>query len=543
MADAIFTNGNIYTVNDKQPRVEAIAIKQGKIIFVGSSADAIKHKRDGTRLVDLGGKTVVPGFTDSHCHLSGVGAREMTLNLEGTTSLQDFLAKVKARADQARPREWITGRGWIETFWTPQAFPTRADLDKVSPNNPLWLTRADGHGAVANSAAIRLAGVNKDTPNPFGGEIMKDKQTGEPNGMFLDNAQDLVAKFIPPHTLQEGVRATLLGAKRSQDLGWTSVHVPSSSLRELESLKRLYGEGKIKLRIDLAILGPGDDAQRLLKQGPLIGAFDERLTCRAIKVSFDGALGSKGAALLEKYSDYNTAGFLKWREAELLPMFEGALRVGVQVWTHAIGDRTNREILNLYEKAFKNVPPPWRMVSDPRWRIEHAQIVNPADIPRFAQLGVLPSMQPSHAIGDLHFAASRLGLKRLEGAYAWQSFIQAGSIIPGGSDAPVERGEPMIEFYAAVTRKDLKGFSGPGWHPEQAVSREQALKMFTIWAAYAAFEETSRGSLEPGKLADFTVLSQDIMQVPEAKILDTKCAMTVINGDVAYDAANVAPNR
>jgi predicted amidohydrolase YtcJ len=538
-ADLIFTAGNVYTANDKQPRAEAIAIHKGRITFVGASADALNHRGDGTRVIDLGGKTVVPGLTDAHCHLAGVGAREMTLNLEGTTSLDDFLSKVRQRVKQAKPGQWVTGRGWIETFWNPRVFPTRADLDKVSPDNPVWLARADGHGAVANSAAIRRAGVTKDTPSPFGGEIMKDKQTGQPNGMFLDNAQDLVARHIPPRASQENARAILLGAKRSQELGWTGLHVPSSSWRELQTLKQLYAEGKLKLRVDLAILGPGDDAGRLLEEGPLVGAFDGRLTCRAIKVSFDGALGSKGAALFEKYADHDTAGFLKWKENELLPMFEDALRAGVQVWTHAIGDRANREILALYEKAFAHVPPERRKVREPRWRVEHAQIVHPADIPRFAQLGVLPSMQPSHAIGDLHFAASRLGLARLEGAYAWNSFLEAGSIIAGGSDAPVERGEPMIEFYAAVARKDLQGFSGEGWHPEQAVSREQALKMFTLWPAYAAFEEHSRGSLEPGKVADVTVLSNDIMQVPAAEIPKTRCTMTVINGEVAFDAGSM----
>ena len=337
----------------------------------------------------------------------------------------------------------------------------RIHLDQVSPKNPVFLTRADGHGAVANSVAIRLAGVTPATPNPFGGEIMRVPPTGEPNGMFLG---------------------------------------------------------------------------RLLREGPTLDAFDQRLTCRALKVSFDGALGSKGAALLENYSDYDTAGFLKWKEEELLPMFEEALRQGIQVWTHAIGDRANRETLNLYAKAFQRVPPAQRKVQEPRWRIEHAQIVAPSDLPRFAQLGVIPSMQPSHAIGDLHFAVSRLGLKRLAGAYAWQSFIQSGAIIPGGSDAPVERGEPMIEFYAAVARKDLQGYSGAGWHPEQAVSREQALKMFTIGAAYAAFAEAVRGSLEPGKRADLTVLSQDLMNIPEADILQTRCLMTVVNGEVVYDA-------
>ncbi len=535
-ADVIFKNGNIYTVNENQPTAEAIAVKQGKIIFVGSNAEIARYQGAATQVIDLKGQTVVPGLADAHCHLSGVGARELNLNLEGTTSLEDFLARVKARVDKAKPGEWVTGRGWIETFWKPQAFPTRWDLDKIAPNNPVYLTRADGHGAVANSAAIRLAGIDKNTPDPFGGEIMRDKKTGEPNGMFLDNAQALITKHIPARSEEESEQALLLGVQRSLELGWTQVHIPGNSFREVELIKRLYEQGKIKLRIYNAVRGPSDDTKRLLAEGPTLDAFDGRFTNRGIKVSFDGALGSKGAALLEKYSDHHTAGFLKWKEEELLPMFEEALRKGVQLWVHAIGDRANREILNIFEKAFKNVPPQERKVKEPRWRVEHAQIVHPDDIPRFAQLGVLPSMQPSHAISDLHFAVSRLGLKRLEGAYAWQSFLKSGSIIPGGSDAPVERGEPMIEFYAAVARKDMKGFSGEGWHPEQAVSREQALKMFTLWAAYGAFEEKVRGSIEEGKLADLTVLSQDIMKIPEAEILKTSCVMTVINGEVVYEA-------
>ncbi|PWT83475.1 MAG: amidohydrolase [Acidobacteria bacterium] len=539
-ADVVFKHGNVYTLNEAKPRAEAIAVKQGRIVFAGSDADAAKYE-SGARVIELDGKTVVPGMTDSHCHLSGVGEREMTLNLEGTESLSDFLAKVKARVGHAKAGEWVTGRGWIETFWKPPTFPTRWDLDKVAPNNPVFLTRADGHGAVVNSAAIRLAGIGKETPNPFGGEIMRNKKTGEANGMFLDNAEGLISKLIPPPTPEEEERALWLGAQRSVKLGWTGLHVPSSSYHEMDLLKKLYAAGKLKLRIELAVLGPSDDTKRLLAEGPTLDAFDHHFTCRAIKVSFDGALGSKGAALLEKYSDYDSAGFLKWREEDLLPMFEEALRNGIQIWTQAIGDRANREILNLYEKAFQHVPPGERKIREPRWRVEHAQILTPSDIPRFAQLGVIPSMQPSHAIGDLHFAPSRLGLKRLEGAYAWRSLIQVGSIIPGGSDAPVERGEPMIEFYAAVARKDLKGFSGEGWHPEQAVSREQALKMFTSWSAYSVFKENERGSIEPGKFADLTILSQDIMKIPESEILKTKCVMTVINGEVVYDLISSKP--
>jgi predicted amidohydrolase YtcJ len=533
-ADVLFLNGNIYTVNDRQPHAEAVAVVAGKIVFVGSNADANRYKGKDTQVIDLHGRTVLPGLTDAHYHFSGVGEREMTLNLEGTRSLDELLARVGDRTRRAKKGEWITGRGWIETFWKPPVFPTRWDLDKVSPDNPVYLTRADGHGGVANSTAIKIAGVVKDTPNPFGGEIMKDKRTGEPNGMFLDRAQPLIGQHIPAGGEAEAEQALLLAAKRSIELGWCEIQNAGSSWREVDLLRKLYGQGKIRLRIYEAIRGPSVDTQKLLREGAMVGLFDGRLTIRHIKVSIDGALGSKGAALLEPYADHDSSGFLTQKEEDLVPMFTEALRKGIQVETHAIGDRANRVILDLYEKAFKAVGVADRAIAEPRWRVEHAQIVDPVDIPRFAKLGVIPSMQPSHAIGDLHFAPSRLGIKRLEGAYAWQSFIKSGSIIAGGSDAPVERGEPMIEFYAAVTRKDQKGFSGEGWHPEQAVSREQALKMFTIWAAYAAFEENTKGSIEPGKLADLTVLSADIMKTPAAEILATRCLMTVIGGEVVF---------
>lgn len=533
-ANLVFTNGNIYTVNERQPKAEAIAVAGNKIVFVGSNRDVQKHIGKSTRVIDLKGKTMVPGFTDSHHHLSGVGFREMTLNLEGTTSLEDFLAKVKARVDQAKPGEWITGRGWIETFWKPPVFPTREQLDKVAPNNPLYLTRADGHGAVVNSAALKLAVIDRNTPNPFGGEISKAK-SGEPNGMLLDAAQGLVRRHIPPTSIEDAERAILIGAKRNIELGWTQIQDAGGSYADVDLYRKLYGEGKLKLRVYKAVHGPSAASKRLLQEGPRIGAFDDRFNLRSIKVVFDGALGSRGAALLEPYADApESTGLLTTKESELVPMLEEALRKGIQVETHAIGDLANRRILDLYEQAFAAVPASQRKVADPRWRVEHAQIVNPKDLARFAQLGVIPSMQPSHAIGDLHFAPSRVGIKRLAGAYAWATLIKSGAIIAGGSDAPVERGEPMIEFYAAVARKDQKGFSGEGWHPEEAVTREQALKMFTIWPAFAAFEEKLRGSIEVGKLADFSIFSADIMTIPEMEILKTPCVMTVIGGEVVY---------
>jgi len=538
VADIVFKNGNVYTANDKSAKAQALAVKGDKIVFVGTNEAAQKFIGTNTRVVDLKGNTVLPGFTDAHQHLSGVGQREMTLNLEGTTSLNDLLAKVKARVDQAQPGQWVTGRGWIETHWEPPVFPTRWDLDKVSPNNPVILGRADGHGAVANSAALKLGGVDKSTPNPFGGEISKDKNSGEPNGMLLDSAQGLVRRRVPPTTRADEERAVELGVKRDIELGWTQIQDAGGSFGDVDIFKKLYAAGTIKLRIYKAVYGPGPNATRLINEGPTIGAFGNRLTVRTIKVVSDGALGSRGAALLGPYSDAPaTSGFLTVKVEELRPMLVEALRKGIQVETHAIGDKANRFILDEYETALKAVPASERKVADPRWRVEHAQIVNPADIPRFAKLGIIPSMQPSHAIGDLFFAPSRLGIERLAGAYAWESFIKSGVVVPGGSDAPVERGEPMIEFYAAVARKDQKGFSGEGWHPEEAVTREQALKMFTIWPAYAAFEEQLRGTIEVGKLADFTILSADIMTIPAPQILKTRNVMTVINGEIVYEGS------
>jgi predicted amidohydrolase YtcJ len=551
-AETIFINGNIYTVNDKQPFAQAIAVKGDRIIFVGTNAEAEQFRGDKRRIVDLAGKTVTPGFTDSHCHIFGIGEREMTLNLERTNTREDFLAKVKERVVQTERNKWITGRGWIETFWKPPQFPARADLDKIAPDNPVFLTRADGHAAVVNSAALKLANIDHQTPDPFGGQILKTN--GDPNGMLVDNAMDLVAKNIPKPTEAETEQALLKGIDREIKLGWCEIQNAGSELSDQEIIRRAYAARRVKLRMINAAYGPGEAANTLLKNGPTLNAFDHRFTQRTIKVIFDGALGSRGAALLAPYSDKaDTSGFLTQKPEELRPMFEEALRRGIQVETHAIGDRANRLILDLYEQAFKAVPPEERKAPDEsvtylrtvgstkppkrgdvRWRVEHAQILSEQDIPRFAKLGVIASMQPSHAISDLFFAPSRLGMERLAGAYAWNSLIKSGAIICGGSDAPVERGEPMIEFYAAVARKSIKGESGEGWHREQAVSREQALRMFTINAAYAAFEENDKGSIEVGKLADFTVLSADIIKIPAPEILKTRCEMTVIGGEIVY---------
>jgi predicted amidohydrolase YtcJ len=535
-AEIVIRNGTIYTANDKQPKAEALAVSGGKILFVGAAADVAAYVGPNTKVIDLRGNTATPGLTDSHYHLYGVGQRELRLNLEDTknTNLEDFLQKVKAATLQKKPGEWLTGRGWIESEWPKPVFPTRSELDQVAPNNPVYLVRADGHGAVVNSLALKLAGIGANTKNPPGGEIMRDERTHEPNGMITDNAKSLIESKIPPETEEDHQQNLAVGIARTLAQGWTTVHVPGGSFNEIGRLKKMYESGAAKLRIYYAVSGPGPEARTLLDQGAMTGLYGDRLTVRSIKLYMDGSLGSKSAALLDNYEGSDSKGFFVNEPQTLYPLIEEALKKGIQIMTHAIGDRGNREILNLYEKALNAVPSKQRKVIDPRFRIEHAQIFSPDDLLRPAKLGVICSMQPSHAITDLHFAPSRIGMDRLKGAYAWQTFIDSGVKVVGGSDAPVERGDPRIEFYAAVARKDLKGFQGEGWHPELKVTRAEALKMFTAWAAYASFEEDLKGTLEPGKLADLTVLSKDIMAVPENEILGAETVMTIINGEVVY---------
>jgi len=402
------------------------------------------------------------------------------------------------------------------------------------------LKRADGHALVANSQALQRAGIDRNTRDPPGGSLLRDA-TGMPTGMLIDNAMSLVERLLPPPSAQETARALEVGARRSVQLGWTQLQIAGNSFGEVEQLCRLYAAGRIQLRLYDAIDGPSADADRLLREGADPQHCGGKLVVRAIKLYIDGALGSRGAALLEPYSDSpGSRGLLVNQPDRLFPLLTAALRRGIQVETHSIGDRGNRIMLDLYARAFAAVPASERAVAEPRWRIEHAQILNPADISRFAQLGVIASMQPSHAISDSFFAPARLGPERLAGAYAWHSLLESGAIVAGGSDAPVEKGDPLVEFYAAVARRSLQGFVDANWHPEQRVSRAEALKMFSVAPAYAAFQERDRGSIEPGKLADFTVLSTDIMTVPEPQILRSHVMMTIIGGAVAY-AAGDAP--
>lgn len=533
-ADLVLHHTTIYTVNARAPVAQAVAVRGGRIVYVGSEAGAMKLVGPGTKSVDLAGRFVYPGLVDAHAHFPGIGAREMTLNLEGTRTKAAFLARVDSAVKRAKPGAWVTGRGWIETFWSPPVFPTRADLDRIAPNNPVVLTRADGHASVANSMALKLASVTGRTPVPSGGAINLDHD-GEPTGMLIDHAQGLVLRLVPGPTEADLEEALALASQRELSLGWTQVQDAHGSWAEVERMRKLYREGKLKIRLYKTVDGPGPGADKLIAQGPGEPEFNDHFQVRSVKLVMDGALGSRGAALLQPYSDDPTnIGLITMDTVAAKEMLRRALKAGIQVWTHAIGDRGNRLTLNLYEGAFKAVPVAERKIADPRWRDEHAQIVSPADLPRFKQLGIIPSMQPSHAIGDLFFVPSRIGLERTKGAYAWETFFKLGLPVAGGSDAPVERGEPMIEFYAAVARKGLDGTSGPGWHPEEAVTRDQALRMFTINAAYAAFEEGRHGSIELGKAADFTVLDHDIMKIPEAQILTTKNVMTIVGGEIVY---------
>jgi len=431
----------------------------------------------------------IPGLTDAHYHLRGVGERELTLNLAGARSLAELQAQLQAWAEAHPDAAWITGRGWIETHYDPSVFPARQDIDAAVPDRPVYLTRADGHAGIANTKALAVAGIDRDTEAPFGGEILKDAE-GEPTGMLIDHAQALLQRHIPAGGRPDTKEALRVGGEVAARQGWATLHTIVDDWAEVEALRALYREERMPVRNYVAVRWPSDGADDLLGRGPIVGEFDGRLTIRAIKINFDGALGSRGAALLAPYADDpGNTGLLTHTPEELAPVLERALRNGIQVWTHAIGDRANRLILDLYEAAFAAVPVEERAVPEPRWRIEHAQHLTAEDIPRFAELGVIASMQPSHAIGDLHFAPSRLGLERLRYAYAWRDLLDAGVIVIGGSDAPVEVGDPHIEFHAAITRTDLDGYSGDGWHPEQRVSWEEAVKMFTTWAAYAAFED------------------------------------------------------
>ena len=532
IADVVLTNATIYTLNESIPVAESLAFLGNTIVFVGSNVSSQNYQCGEAEVIDLEGNYVYPGFVDSHAHLKGIGRRENSLNLQGIKSLKEMLTAVEIYSNGIEPGEWVVGRGWIEKVWPEKRFPTRYELDRFSSDKPVILERADGHAVVVNSLALELAGISSESIDPHGGRIEKDKN-GQPTGMLIDRATSLVEKLIPERTKQEDKRDFKAGIDRNVSLGWTQVQIAGGTFSDIKILEEIREEGNLLQRVYFAV-SAGKPAETLLNVGSTLDPTN-MLTIRGIKLYADGALGSRGAALIEKYDDQETKGLIIFTKEETMPVLIEALRKGIQIQTHAIGDMGNRLTLDWYEEAFGLVKEEERQIVDPRWRIEHSQIITEEDQVRFKDMEIIASMQPSHAIGDLHFAPSRLGLDRVGNGYPWRNLIDLGVIIAGGSDAPVEIGDPLIEFYAAVARKDLDGFYSKGWHLEQAVTRKEALKMFTIWPAFAAFQEDIKGTIEVGKLADLTVFSKDIMKVPEEEIIKTQAVMTIVNGQIVFE--------
>jgi predicted amidohydrolase YtcJ len=536
----LLQGGTVHTGNPAQPRAEAVLAIDGRIAYVGDAATARSRAPAGTTSIDLAGATVLPGLTDSHGHLADIGDRELGFDLTGVGSVAALQRRLAERAKTDKSA-WLVGANWIESKWTPAVFPTRRDLDAVVTDRPVVLSRVDGHAVVVNSKALEVMGVSRETPDPEGGQILRDPASGEATGILVDNAMDLAWRHVPAATDEELARKLEVGAATYVSDGWTELQYAGATWREVDQLCRLYAAGRLKLRVYAAIRGPGEDAAKLLAAGRDYRSCDPRLTVRGIKLFMDGALGSRGAALEAPYSDApGNSGLFVTPPEEILRVATEALRRGIQVETHAIGDRANRIALDQYEKAFAAVPAAERPVAEPRFRIEHAQVVADADIARFAELGVIASMQTSHAISDMLFAPARLGPGRIGEAYAWRKFLDAGVVVAGGTDVPVEAGDPRVEFYAAVTRRTLEGFAGPDWGLDQRLTRDEALGILTRGAAFAAFQERDRGTIEPGKLADFSVWSSDWMTIPEAEIPRSKPVMTVIGGEIAWQAEKAA---
>jgi hypothetical protein len=535
-ADLIVTNARIYTVDEAHPLAEAMAVRGGKVQFVGSSGAVLALKGASTRVIDLAGKTVIPGMVDAHGHVDNLGLALRTVDLTGTTSYDEVIARVVARAKSTPAGQWIIGRGWDQNDWGDTQFPTHEKLTAAVPNNPVYLTRIDGHAGLANAAALKAAGVTAQTKDPDGGHIERAAD-GSPAGVFVDNAQGLMRRVIPRPTREEVKSEIQAAVAEVQKWGLVGVHDAGASAQTLEIYEELARAHTLNFRLYAMISDDSATVAKWFARGPLIAGYDSTLWIRSVKLYADGALGSRGAALLDPYSDNaNTKGLLVSKPEHLEAVAERALKAGFQVNTHAIGDRGNRIVLDAYEQSLKAVP-----VADHRFRIEHAQILNPDDIPRFAALGVIPSMQASHQTSDMYWAGTRLGSTRLLGAYAWRSLLDNGSIIPNGSDFPVEQVNPLISFHAAFSRQDARNWPPQGWYPEQKMTRDEALKSMTIWPAYAAFQERDLGSLSPGKYADFVILDRDIMTVAESEILGAKVLGTYIGGRAVHDALSATP--
>lgn len=528
--ETIWIGGNIYTMDPVRPRAEALAVEGGRIVAVGEEAQIRALAGEGTVVEDLSGATVLPGLIDAHGHMAGLGLFGLgRLDLSGAASYEQMIERVAAYAKTRPKGEWILGGRWDHESWPDGALPHHRALSEAVPDHPVWLRRVDGHAGLANAAALAAAGIRRDTPAPLGGEILLD-QGGEPTGVLIDNAMIMVERRIDAPTPD----AASVFAKAQEiclSVGLTGVHDMGLTPADVEAYRGLAERGELKVRIYGVISGP--HAMRYFSEHePIVG---ERLTVRAAKLYADGAMGSRGAWLLAPYTDRPTAdgepyhGLVVTDPEQIRGVALHALDRGYQVCTHAIGDQANRETLNAYERALADIPK-----EDHRFRIEHAQLLHSDDIPRFAQLGVIASVQPSHCTSDMRWVGERIGPERTAGAYAWRSLLDAGARLAGGSDFPVESPNPFLGIYAAVTRQTVEGEPEDGWHAEQRLTREEALRLFTLDAAYAAFEEKEKGSLEPGKLADFIVIDRDVMACDPAEIPGTRVLRTVIGGETVY---------
>lgn len=522
-ADLLVENAAVYTVNPAQPRAKSIAVSRSKIIAVGD--DLSQYAGPATRRIDARGAAVIPGLIDAHAHMGGLGELLESNDLRHVATPQAVADLVRREAARRPAGEWILMRNWDQTNWGG-AFPAARDLDEASGGRPAYLTRVDGHAAWVNSKALEIAGITKETRDPPGGKIIRDA-AGEPTGVLIDRAMGLVRAHVPPPTPAQIKRRLALAARECARLGLTTVHDAGVSAQDLAAYRELIAEGDLPVRIYAMIGGDGELWRNYLEKGPEIGEY---LTVRSIKMFADGALGSRGAALWQDYSDEpgNQGLMLSSRET-LERVARAAAARGFQVNTHAIGDRANRVVLDAYAAALGGK-------NDKRFRIEHAQVVSLPDFQRFAGYSVIASMQSTHATSDMRWAERRLGPDRVAGAYAWQRFLKIGVPVANGSDFPVEEANPMLGLYAAVTRQDLKGQPAGGWMPDQRMSREEALRTWTLAGAYAAFEEQIKGSIEPGKLADFLILDRDIMRVPEREIAAAQVRVTVLGGRVVHES-------
>ena len=529
-AELIVTNARIYTADDAAPMAEALVVSGGKLLFVGSAIEAMALKGSATTVIDAGGRTIIPGMTDAHAHLYGLGVELRQVDLTGTKSYDEVISRVAAKAATLPKGTPVLGRGWDQNDWSDTRLPTNAALSAATPDHPVLLTRVDGHAVLANAVAVTKAGVTADTKDPEGGRIMRDAR-GAATGVFVDNAQRLMVAAArggeamnPREVLRNAVR-------EANRWGLTGVHEMGVSPAIVSIYEAAAQAGELTLRAYVLLSGDSATVNWAMAKGPRSALFDGRLWVRSIKLYGDGALGSRGAALLDPYADdAQNNGLLVMQPAWIESVSERALKSGWQVATHAIGDRANRLVLDAYAAALKAVP-----TADHRFRIEHAQIIHHDDIGRFAALGVIPSMQASHQTSDMYWAGNRLGAERLRGAYAWRSLLSTGVIIPNGSDFPVEYVNPLLSFHAAIARQDADDFPAGGWYPEQRMTRDEALRSMTIWPARASFQEQVLGSLTAGKYADFVLLDQDIMRVAPELVLRTHVLQTWVGGTKVYE--------